>query len=702
MIVFATATLAIVSVALALWGLRSQLLARAACARAADAVERHFNVLEAVGDGIYIVDEALRITHINEEAERLLRAPAGALVGRRLDEIVDPLGSELVPDVRLARRSGALVERTAAFVATQSWVEVRIKPAASETLVSLRDVSERSRGEVRLRENEQRLRLVTQNVDAVLWTTDRESRFTGVAGGALADLELRAEHLIDQPCAALLAAHLLIDVYAGNPLRAESARGERWLRHHVEPLRDADGAVIGAVGVSLDITELKCAQQQLFENAHRDRLTRLPNRLSLEQRLNETIEEASRDARSFALLFIDLDRFKTINDTLGHGVGDDVLREVAGRLQESVRGGDVIARPGGDEFIILLSRVSGAAEVTAIGGRLVRALASPVSAGGRELFVSASIGAAIFPQHGTDGEALVAHADAAMYRAKALGGSGAAIFDPAMEVAAAERLALENELRHALAREELRLLYQPVIDLRTRRVVGCEALVRWEHRTRGTIHPNAFIPIAEETGAIVALDGWVLRAACASAARLRKIAPGFFIAINLSPRDLREPDLPRTIAAALDEHRLGADALVVELTAHDALDDGALPVLRALCALGVQVCVDDFGSGYGSLAYLKRLPITALKIGRAFIREVADDPYDQAIVGAIVSLGKALGLHLTAEGLETDAQVDFVARLGCDAGQGYRFAMPLQIEVLERLITPPLDEAPLQVLGRPA
>jgi EAL domain-containing protein (putative c-di-GMP-specific phosphodiesterase class I) len=261
---------------------------------------------------------------------------------------------------------------------------------------------------------------------------------------------------------------------------------------------------------------------------------------------------------------------------------------------------------------------------------------------------------------------------------------------------------LENELRHAIAREELRLVYQPIIDLRTRRVAGCEALVRWEHATRGTILPNAFIPIAEETGAIVALDDWVLRAACASAARLRKLVPGFFIAINVSPRDLRESDLPRTIAAALEEYRLSPDALVVELTTQDTLDEGVLPVLRALCALGVQVSFDDFGTGHSSLAHLKRLPITGLKIGRAFIREIVDDPYDQAIVGSIVTVAKALGLHLTAEGLETDGQIDFVARLGCDAGQGYRFSIPLAIDALERLINPPPAQGPLRLLGQSA
>jgi diguanylate cyclase (GGDEF)-like protein/PAS domain S-box-containing protein len=686
-------------VGLAAWALTLRAAMTRARIEASDAVERRFNVLEAVGDGIYIVDERLRITHANEEAERLLRSTADALVGRGLDTIVDPLGSELVPDIRFARRTGTVVERTHAFPATQTWVEVRVKPAATETLIYLRDVSERTRAELRLRENEQRLRLVTQNVDAILWTTDRDARFTAIAGGALDDLNLRPEQLLDERCGVLLAEHALDEVFEGNPLRAETARGDRWLRHHVEPLRDGDQSVIGAVGVSLDVTELKRAQQQLFEMAHRDRLTGLPNRLSLEQRLAETIADASRDERRFALLFVDIDRFKTINDTLGHSMGDDVLREVANRLQETLRAGDVIARPGGDEFIILLPKIAHPAEVDAVAQRLARALSLPVVVRGRELFVSASVGAALFPDHGRDAESLTSHADTAMYRAKA-GGTHYAVFDPSMESAATERLLLENDLRHALYRDELRLLYQPIVDVATRRVVGAEALVRWHHRTRGVVGPTSFIQIAEETGSIVALDRWVLREACATAARIRStLQPDFRIAVNLSPRDLREPDLPDVVAGVLSEYGVPPRALALEVTESVALDDSVLPALRRLCALGVQVAVDDFGIGYSSLSYLKRLPITALKIDRAFIRDVADDAYDQAIVRSIVTVAKALGLHVTAEGLETDAQVEFVASLGCDEAQGYRFGTPLALEALEQIVGP---QERLRLLERPA
>ena len=652
------------------------------------AVERHADVLRAVVDGVYVVDDALRIGELNPEAERLLGRTAAALLGRGLEDVVDPLISDLGPDVRYARRTGETVRKLKTAATSGATVEVRVRPAGRDVIVSLRDVSDRARTEAVLREHEQRLRLVTQNVDAVLWTADREARFTSIAGGALDQLGLRADQLIDRPSGPLIAEHVLLDVARGITVHAETARGERWLRHHVEPLRDGEGEVVGAVGVSLDITELKRTQQELFDSAHRDRLTGLPNRLSLDARIEETIADARRDDRRFAVLFVDLDRFKTINDTLGHGTGDQVLREVAARLQETLRSGDVIARPGGDEFIVLLPRVVHAGEAESVAQRLVRALALPVPAGGQDLFVNVSVGAAIFPDHGRDAEAIVAHADAAMYRAKALGGNRFALYDHSMEEAAGERLVLENDLRHAIFRDELELLYQPVVDLASRRIVGCEALVRWNHRVRGVVAPGVFIPIAEENGTIVAVDRWVLREACVTAARVRAYQADFRVAVNFSPRDLREPDLPDVVEAMLAEHGLPGDALSVEVTEHVLLDDTVLPALRRICALGVQVAIDDFGVGYSSLAYLKRLPITALKIDRAFIRDVADDAYDQAIVGSIVAVAKTLGLHVTAEGLETDEQLAFVASLGCDEVQGFHFGAPMTARALEDLLAP--------------
>ncbi len=383
------------------WWLRGRDVMEAARGIAADAVERRYNLLEAVREGIYIVDDDLRITHVNDEAERLLHRTADDMIGVELPDIVDPLASELVPDIRAARRSGVAIARVHAFPALQTWVEVRILPAADETLISMQDVSAQTIAESQLHENAHSLQLVANNVDAILWTVGRDGRFTAVSGGALSELDLNASDLLGQPSSALVAESVVRDVFTGRHVRVESAHGDHWLRHHVEPLADRDRNIIGAVGVSIDITELKRTQRQLFDAAHRDRLTELPNRFSLDQRLQEAVALAARENGRLALLFLDLDRFKAINDTMGHGAGDEVLREVGARLHRCVRGGDFIARPGGDEFVILMSSITGEKDIEMLSQRLIRAVSAPIQLDDREVYVGVSIGAALFPEHGT-------------------------------------------------------------------------------------------------------------------------------------------------------------------------------------------------------------------------------------------------------------------------------------------------------------
>jgi diguanylate cyclase (GGDEF)-like protein/PAS domain S-box-containing protein len=654
-----------------------------AYAIAADAVERRYNVLEAVREGLYVVDTDLCITHANDEAERLLHRTADTLVGVRLDQVLDPLASDLVPDIHAARRSGIPIERIHAFPALQTWVEVRILPGAAETLISLQDVSAQTIAESQLHENAHSLQLVANNVDAVLWTVGRDGRFTALSGGALAQLGLSGDKNLGEPCTALVAESVVRDVFTGRHIRVENAHGDHWLRHHVEPLADRDQNIIGAVGVSIDITELKRTQRQLFDAAHRDRLTGLPNRFSLDQRVQEAVALAARDGSRLALLFLDLDRFKTINDSMGHGAGDEVLREVAARLQKCLRSGDFIARPGGDEFVIVMSSIAAVTDIDVLAQRLITSLAAPIHLEDRDVHVGVSIGAAVFPEHGDDASALTAHADAAMYRAKSAGGSALAVYQSAMQAQDTERFSLEADLRHALGRGELDVEYQPLIDLSRGTMIGCEALVRWHHPVRGTIAPGVFIPIAEETSAIVDIDRWVLRQACAAAATFRTIDPAFRIAVNLSARDLREPGLAAMIGALLSEYEIPARALILEVTETAALDDDALPGLHRLRELGIDIAMDDFGIGYSSLARLKRLPITMLKIDRTFIADVIEDRFDRAIVISIVNVAKAFGLRVVAEGIETDEQAAFVRSLGCEEGQGYRFgrSQPLHVVV---------------------
>ena len=676
----ALALATIAAVLAARWWVRGSTVMQTAQAIAADAVERRYNLLEAVREGIYILDEELRVTHVNDEAERLLQRTAVDLIGLELIDVLDPLASELVPDIRAARRSGVPIERVHAFPARQTWVEVRILPAAAETVVSMQDVSAQTLAESQLHENAHSLQIVENNVDAILWTVARDGRFTAISGGALEELHLSGEDLRGQPCSTLIAEDVVRDVFTGRHVRVENAHGDHWLRHHVEPLADRDGTIIGAVGVSIDITELKRTQRQLFDAAHRDRLTELPNRFSLDQRLIESVALASRDDSRLALLFLDLDRFKAINDTMGHGAGDEVLREVGARLQRCVRGHDFIARPGGDEFVIIMSAIGGVTDIETLSQRLIRAISAPIQLADREVYVGVSIGAAIFPDHAADASALTAHADAAMYRAKALGGSALAIYENAMHAEDAERFALEADLRSALQRGELELEFQPIVDLSNGHITGGEALVRWRHPTRGTIGPSVFIPIAEQSSAIVDIDRWVLRQACAALATLHTVEPDFRMSVNLSSRDLREPTLPVTVGTYLAEFELPAHSLTLEVTESAALDDDALPCLRRLRDLGVNLAMDDFGVGHSSLARLKRLPMTMLKIDRTFVRDITEDESDRAIITSIVNVAKAFGLRVVAEGIEIEEQAAFVRELGCDDGQGYRYGKPQRFD----------------------
>jgi diguanylate cyclase (GGDEF)-like protein/PAS domain S-box-containing protein len=675
------------TVAFALWSHRLRRAERAARRAAEDAVERRFNVLEAVADGIYIVDESLVLTHVNDEAERLLRQTSAELVGCHLEEIIDPLASELVPDIAIARRVGETLEHSYVFPAADRCIEVRIKPAAHETLVYLRDVSARRRATTRLEESEQRLQLVTQNVDAVLWTTGRDARFSAITGGALAELGLRGSDLLDEPCDLLVARRFLDQAFTGVPVRVEAPLGDRWLRHHLEPIVDQRyGDVNGAVGVSIDITELKRAERHAWEAANRDRLTGLPSRLSLEESLAALLAREGDDDGRFALLFVDLDRFKAINDTLGHDVGDEVLRLIADRIAEALRDGDIVARPGGDEFIVLLPRIASVADVDIVAQRIIRLVRRPIVLAGREMRVGASIGVALYPEHGRTTRALVSRADMAMYRAKARGGNAHVHFEPTMETDAAERLTVETDLRWALERGELRVYYQPIVEARTGHITGCEALVRWQHPTRGLVAPDDFLAVAEETGLIVDIDRWVIAEAVRDACAVRALRPGFTLAVNASPRALCEPGFGGEVVAMAEHYGLPLNALTIEITEKIAVEPAAVPLLDRLAGAGISIAIDDFGVGYSSLAYLVRLPIGAMKLDRSFLCGVTDDPRSRLLLRSIVRMAQGLAIRVIAEGVETDDELRFVRAIGCDFAQGFSFSKALPLPELMRFL----------------
>jgi diguanylate cyclase (GGDEF)-like protein len=482
--------------------------------------------------------------------------------------------------------------------------------------------------------------------------------------------------------------------FARRAADAEQALAERG--------RDAaqDGAILRRIE-----EQLLEKQQRLDHLAHHDPLTGLPNRLFLAARLPDAIAATQTRGTSLAVLFLDLDRFKHVNDTRGHETGDKLLQEVARRIRGAVRSSDLVVRMGGDEFVVVLEQVRSAEQVHETAGRITAALAAPVVIDGRPLVTTASIGVSVFPRDGGDAGSLLRHSDTAMYQAKERGRNNFQVFSPVMDRKLKERVAVETSLRAAIQAGHLDLHYQPILDVRTRRVVALEALVRWRHPKNGLISPARFIPVAEETGLIVPIGEFVLARAIKDLAGWRaagrEIVP---VAINVSARQLRGHDLRRQIVELTALHDLSPTCLQIELTESAMIDqpdgrgdgrsegrgDAAEDIVDALRALGVGISIDDFGTGYSSLSYLKRWPVDTLKIDRSFVRDLVTDGNDYAIVGAIIAMARHLQIDVIAEGVEGWPQLEALRRLGCRYAQGFLFAVPQ-----------PADECAALLHGRP-
>ena len=444
-------------------------------------------------------------------------------------------------------------------------------------------------------------------------------------------------------------------------------------------------AVEGVVLTVRDIEERKVFERQLTQRAFCDALTGLPNRLLLHDRIKQGLTRASRRHRLIAVLFLDLDNFKLINDGLGHEVGDQLLVQAAARLSACGRAEDTVARLGGDEFVVLLDNLAGEADAAIVAEAIAAQFRCPFSLDGREVVVTTSIGVALGCPDQDDPESLLRNADIAMYRAKSNGKGQYVVFDASMHRDSLARLELENDLRRAVENEEFCLHYQPIVDMVSGQVVEVEALVRWQHPTRGLIAPDNFIPIAEEMGVIVPLGHWVLDQACRQAAEWAiscPLSPPLTLSVNLSPRQFQQPDLDTEIAAVLQRTGLASECLKLEITEGVIMDDvdRTIAMLNKLKAIGVKIAVDDFGTGYSSLAYLKRLPLDVLKIDRSFVKGLGHNPEDTAIVQAILSLAESLNLSVTGEGVETADHAVWLNRMKCTRGQGYFFARPLDVE----------------------
>jgi diguanylate cyclase (GGDEF)-like protein len=446
----------------------------------------------------------------------------------------------------------------------------------------------------------------------------------------------------------------------------------------------------GTYGVAKDISERKQAEEMIYHQAYHDMLTGLPNRLLFKDHLILGMAQAKRNRRKLAVMFLDLDRFKIINDTLGHVVGDQLLQSVAMRLAKCVREGDTLARQGGDEFTLLLPQIDDPKDAANAAAKLLDALNRPFRVGGQDHYFSASIGIAIYPDDGDSVDALVKNADIAMYHVKELGRNNFAFFSNAKTAVFSHRLSLENDLRRAIANHEFELHYQPQINTDNGKIVGMEALIRWNHPERGMVMPNDFIPLAEETGLINMIGEWVLNTACHQAQEW-KIAGLRFerIAVNISAYQIEQADFVEKIKHALNMSGLESASLDLEITESAMMKDvdESREKLRQIAELGVQISIDDFGTGYSSLSYLKDLPIHTLKIDQSFIRDLSEDIFENSIVTAMIQIARGLKLRLLAEGVETSNQLAFLRKNQCEECQGYYFSKPVPVSEATALLT---------------
>jgi diguanylate cyclase (GGDEF)-like protein/PAS domain S-box-containing protein len=450
-----------------------------------------------------------------------------------------------------------------------------------------------------------------------------------------------------------------------------------------------DGLPVGRVWSFRDITDRRRAEERVEFQAYHDMLTGLPNRLLLRDRLSVAMAHAQRRRQHLAVMFLDLDHFKLINDTLGHSVGDRLLQDLAQRLGGCVRQDDTVSRVGGDEFTLLFPGLGRGLDAVRMAQKVLKSIAQPFFVDGHELHVTASVGIAIYPEDGKDAESLMSNADGAMYRAKDLGRNNYQLWTSGMNSRALERMALEGRLRRALERDEFVLHYQPIVDLRTGAIVGMEALLRWQHPERGLLGPDTFVPVAEDSRLIIPIGEWVLREACLQLRRWHDAGfTSLRIAVNLSGRQFQQQELVKTVERSYLEAGIPPECLDLEITESVAMQsvDWTASVLRSLQRMGVRISIDDFGTGQSSLSYLKHFPLTTLKIDRAFVKDIRVNPDGEAIVKAVIALAHILKLRVVAEGVETEQQIAFLREVECEEMQGYFYSRPLPAENLRGIL----------------
>jgi diguanylate cyclase (GGDEF)-like protein/PAS domain S-box-containing protein len=463
----------------------------------------------------------------------------------------------------------------------------------------------------------------------------------------------------------------------------------------VAPIHDRQGHATGAVVVFRDVSAARAMALEMTHSAQHDFLTGLPNRMLISDRVSQAITMASRHMKKVGVLFLDLDGFKHINDSLGHPFGDKLLQSIAKRLVDCVRASDTVSRQGGDEFVVLLSEMEQSEDAAITARRMLQTVAEAHPIDQHDLHITTSIGVSVYPDDGMDAETLIKNADTAMYQAKENGRQSYQFFEPAMNVRAVERQSIEENLRRAVQGHEFSLHYQPKISLRTGEITGAEALLRWTHPARGLISPAQFIPVAEDSGLILPIGNWVLREACKQARTWMDAGlPLTSVAVNISAMEFRDENFLEGVFAILAETRLDAKFLELELTESVLMKraESTESILRALRASGIQLAVDDFGTGYSSLSYLRKFPIDTLKIDQSFVHQISSTPDDTAIVTAIISMGRSLKLRIVAEGVETAEELAFLQAHHCDEAQGYYFSRPVPAEQFAKLLKSGIPE----------
>ena len=625
------------------------------------------------------------------------------VTGRRVTDVIpgiresDPLSFEIYGRVALSGKPEKFETQ-----ALGMWFSITVYSPRPEHFVAVFDtITERKQTEQALLRANERLSLAQRTAGAGVWDwditqgtltwSDEFFQLFGLDSTATAasfDTWRSVVHPDDQQRAEeVILASIRNHVPLFNEYRIVLPSGEvRWIDAFGDTTYDADGNAQRMTGICIDSTGRKQAEAQIEFLAHHDLLTQLPNRFVAKERLKMAMAYADRADENVALLFLDLDGFKVINDTLGHNIGDLLLVEVARRLQGCLRETDTVSRQGGDEFLIILTHVQDMEAVTGSAGKIVAALAAPCEIEGHTLEVTASVGIAIYPNDALDTDTLIQRADTAMYHAKGRGGNDYTYFSEQMNAALAMTLAIRSELRQALAGGEFALHYQPQVDLASERVVGVEALLRWHSPKRGLMLPDEFIHIAEDSGLIVQIGDWVLQEACRQAVRWQQAGlPELTVAVNLSAVQFRRGNLQQSVMQALSASGLAPALLELELTESILITEAedALETVRNLKSLGIRFAIDDFGTGYSSLAYLRRFPIDKLKIAQAFVQDMNTNPEDAAIVHAIIQMARALNLRTVAEGIEAEDTIEHLRLHHCDEAQGNYFSRPLLADELQ-------------------